>query len=599
MNKLEKINKRKKKYSFLKNILSSIIGNIIAVAIIFLMILFTVISSLTSNQTDTTRDIKNNCVLKIKFNYPIYDSSNSELNNLNFSQISTVNLEENLNLFKILSAIKLASNNKKVNGILLELDEFQGPGGWATLKEIRDALLKFKESGKFIWSYSKYLSQSAYYIASLSDSIIIYPNTGVDFKGLNITSIFLTETLDKIGIKPEVIRSGKYKSAIEPFLLKEMSDENKQQSLALLNNTWNQVITDVSKSRKISRSELEKIADKSIDNLILPKTSKLIDNQKYPQDFLQMLSKKNNSVNEEISFISMNEILNSKTTESKKNKIGIIYAEGEIGDNENSPINPKKHCKIIKKLKDDNDIKAVVLRINSPGGSALASDIILNELNQLKKIKPLIVSMGDVAASGGYYIASNANKIFASENTITGSIGVFGLFFTMEDLLKNKMNLYFDEINSNEFSNFGNPYKALNKEEKNMLGNIVDRTYNSFLNRVSVGRSMPVKKIEEIAQGRVWSGKDAKINGLVDQIGNLNDAINFAANISELDSYQIVEYPKEKKLIEFIIEEFQSNYKNQQDISLFIENLKNHNIKKIISNKLGIQARLPINIHIN
>ena len=599
MNKLEKINKRKKKYFFLKNILSSIIGNIIAVAIIFLMILFTLISSFSNNQKDTTRDIKNNSVLKIKFNYPIYDSSNSELNNLNFSQISTVNLEENLNLFKILSAIKLASNNKKVNGILLELDEFQGPGGWSSLKEIRDALLKFKESGKFIWSYSKYLSQSAYYIASLSDSIIIYPNTGVDFKGLNITSIFLTETLDKMGIKPEVIRSGKYKSAIEPFLLKEMSNENKQQSLALLNNTWNQVITDVSKSRKVSKSELEKIADKSIYNLILPKNSKLIDNQKYPQDFLQMLNRKNNSVNEKISFISMNEILNSKTTESKKNKIGIIYAEGEIGDNENSPINPKKHCEIIKQLKDDNDIKAVVLRINSPGGSALASDIILNELNQLKKIKPLIVSMGDVAASGGYYIASNANKIFASENTITGSIGVFGLFFTMEDLLKNKMNLHFDEINSNKFSNFGSPYKALNKEEKNMLGNLIDRTYESFLKRVSEGRSISIKKIEEIAQGRVWSGKDAKINGLVDQIGNLNDAINFAANICGIESYQIVEYPKEKNLIEFIIEEFQSNYKNQQDISLFIENLKNHNIKKIISNKLGVQARLPINIHIN
>tara|TARA_B100001287_G_C22670534_1_gene525031 strand:+ start:482 stop:2281 length:1800 start_codon:yes stop_codon:yes gene_type:complete len=599
MNKLEKINKRKKKYSFLKNILSSIIGNIIAVSIIFLMILFTIISSLSSNQKDTTSDIKNNSVLKIKFNYPIYDSSNSELNNLNFSQISTVNLEENLNLFKILSAIKLASNNKKVNGILLELDEFKGPKGWATLKEIRDALSEFKESGKFIWSYSKYLSQSAYYIASLSDSIIIYPNTGVDFKGLSITSIFLTETLNKMGIKPEVIRSGKYKSAIEPFLLKEMSDENKQQSLALLNNTWTQVINDVSKSRKTSTTELEKIANKSIDNWIIPKNSKLIDSQKYPQDFLQMINEKNSSTNEKISFISLNDILNSKTTESKKNKIGIIYAEGEIGDNENSPINPKKHCKIIKQLKDDDEIKAVVLRINSPGGSALASDIILNELNQLKKTKPLIVSMGDVAASGGYYIASNANKIFASETTITGSIGVFGLFFTMEDLLKNKMKLHFDEINSNKFSNFGSPYKTLNKEEKNMLGNLIDKTYDSFLNRVSEGRTIPIKKIEEIAQGRVWSGKDAKINGLVDQIGNLNDAINFAANISEIESYQIVEYPKEKNLIEFIIEEFQSNYKNQQDISVFIENLKNHNIKKIISNKFGIQARLPINIHIN
>ncbi|MBH76334.1 MAG: signal peptide peptidase SppA [Flavobacteriales bacterium] len=599
MNKLEKINKRKKKYSFLKNILSSVIGNIIAVTIIFLMILFTIIFSLSSNQKDTTSDIKNNCVVKIKFNYPIYDSSNSELNNLDISQVSTVNFEENLNLFKILSAIKLASNNKKVNGILLELDEFQGPSGWATLKEIRDALLEFKESGKFIWSYSKYLSQSAYYIASVSDSIIIYPNTGVDFKGLSITSIFLTETLDKMGIKPEVIKSGKYKSAVEPFLLKEMSDENKEQSLALLNNAWSQVINDISKSRKISTSELEKIADKSIDNWIIPKTSKLIDDQKYPQDFLKMLNKKNSSVNEKISFISLNEILNTKIKESKKHKIGIIYAEGEIGDNENSPINPKKHCEIIKQLKDDNEIKAVVLRINSPGGSALASDIILNELNQLKKIKPLVISMGDVAASGGYYIASNANKIFASENTITGSIGVFGLFFTMEDLLKNKMNLHFDEINSNKFSNFGNPYKALNKDEKNMLANLIDRTYGSFLNRVSEGRSIPVKKVEEIAQGRVWNGKDAKINGLVDQIGNLNDAINFAANILEIESYQIVEYPKEKNLIEFIIEEFQTNYKNQQDISLFIEDLKNHNIKKIISNKLGVQARLPINIHIN
>ena len=507
-----------------------------------------------------------------------------------------------------MSAIELAAKNSNINGILLELDEFVGPSGWASLKEIRDALITFKNSGKFIWSYSSNLSQPAYYLASTSDSILIYPQTGIDFRGLNMNSVFLTESLNEIGIKPEIIRSGKYKSAIEPFMLKEMSKENREQSQLLLNKIWEQIIHDISINRNINKEELNKNANNGLENWSINKKSILIDAQKYPQEVSNLLKEKINIgkeknkfglYNEKISFVSLNDILKTKKNNDLNNKIGVIYAEGEISDVDNGQISPKSHSKLIRKLKEDENIKAVVLRVNSPGGSALASDMIWHELEQLKKVKPLIVSMGDVAASGGYYISCNADKIFASNSTITGSIGVFGLFFKMEDLLKNKLKLHFDEINTNDFSNFGNVNRLFNNEEKEMLGALIDQTYDTFLKRVSDGRSKDKKEVHEIAQGRIWSGEDAKKEGLIDEIGTLNDAINYAAKIVNLDAYQVVEYPKKKDFFQILMEEFQTNYKYYNNIESFITHLQTKKLKKLIQDQQGIKARIPLDININ
>ncbi len=609
MKKIKNFPKRKKNYTFLKNILSSVIGTTIAGILVFFMILSTIIGLLSGQTKELQTKIEPNSVLKIKFDYQIYDSPNTKFNSLDLlNNISYPNTEDNLNLYAILSAIDLAAKNKNISGILLELDEFEGPGGWASLKEIRDALIKFKNSGKFIWSYSSNLSQSAYYIASSSDSILIYPQTSIDFRGLNISSVFLTESLNELGIKPEIIRSGKYKSAIEPFMLKKMSAENKEQTQLLLNHIWEQTIYDIAKNRNVDKKTLNTNANNGLENWSISKNSILIDNLKYPLELINSLKEKINVgkekntfglYNEKISFISLSDILKENDNSDLKNKIGIIYAEGEISDQDNEQISPQSHIKIIRKLKEDNDIKAVVLRVNSPGGSALASDMIWYELEQLKKVKPLIVSMGDVAASGGYYISCNANKIFASNNTITGSIGVFGLFFKMEDLLKNKLKLHFDEINTNDFSSFGNVNRLFNPKEKKMLENLVDQTYETFLLRVSEGRGKEKKEIEDIAQGRIWSGIDAKKVGLIDEIGNINDAIEFAANSADLNEYQVVEYPEKKDFFRTLIGEFQSNYKNYNNIYSFIKNWETEKIEKVIQTQQGIKTRIPLDININ
>ena len=609
MKKIEKFPKRKKNYSFLKNILSSMIGTTIAGMIIFFLILSTIISLLATDKEEITKSIQPNSILKIKLDYPIYESPNTAFSSASLlNNISNPSSDDNLNLYAILTAINLASKNDNINGILLELDELQGPNGWASLKEIRDALISFKNSGKFIWSYSKNLSQRAYYLTSTSDSILIYPKTGVDFRGLNMNSVFLTESLNKIGIKAEVIRSGKYKSAIEPFMLKKMSPENQEQSQLILDNIWEQTIEDIAKNRNITKEKLNTSANNGLENWSINKKSALIDAQKYPQEVSNLLKEKINIggtkntfglYDEKISFVSLVDILRTVKKPNSKHNIGIIYAEGEITDQDNGQISPNSHSKLIRQLKEDENIKAVVLRVNSPGGSALASDMIWYELEELKKVKPLIVSMGDVAASGGYYISCNANKIFASNNTITGSIGVFGLFFKMEDLLKNKLKLHFDEINTNDFSNFGNLSRLFNTKEKEMLGNLIDQTYDTFLKRVSDGRNKNKKEINDISQGRIWSGKEAKKIGLVDKIGGLNDAIKYAAKVVNLNNYQVVEYPKKKDFFQIIMDEFQTNYKNYNDIHSFINYWETKKLENLVKNKQGIQARIPLNININ
>ena len=602
MKKIKKIIRRKKNYTFLKNILSSAIGTTIAVMIIFFMIISIIFSSISNPKNKIEGEIKPNSILKIKLNYPVYDSQNT---NITTNNILYNNNNEPLNLYKITHAINKASKNKNINGIILELDEFEGPSGWASLQEIRDALVRFKKSEKFIWSYSKNLSQSAYYLASVSDSIITYPQTGVDFRGLNMTSIFLTDLFYEIGIEPEIIRSGKYKAAVEPFILKKMSEENKEQSKLLLNNIWNDVIKDIARSRDLKIEELNLTADQGINNWSLNKNSILIDTQKYPQEFIKSLKKKINTTKndiinfkQKISFVSLNDILKSSTEVISKNKIGIIYAEGQISDSDNDQISPQSHSKIIRELKEDENIKAVVLRVNSPGGSALASDMIWNELEELKKIKPLIVSMGDVAASGGYYISCNADKIFASNSTITGSIGVFGLFFKIENLLKNKMNIHFDEINTNKYSNFGNIYELFDESEKEMLGDLIDQTYDTFLRKVSKGRNKNIDEVNDIAQGRIWSGIEAKKIGLIDEIGSLNDAINYAAKVTKLEEYMLEEYPKKKDFFQILLEDLQSNYKLYDNLQLYVQNWKTEKFRNLIKNYEGIQTRIPYELNI-
>ena len=567
--------------------LSMVISSIILVIAIISM----VVSLFSSSST-----IEPNSIVKIKFDYTINDRPNTDpFTNFKLGSIEPNNSK---NLYQVIKSINNAKNNPNVNGIILDLSNFQSPGITST-KEIRDALNIFKNSGKFIYTYSTLLTQTAYYLASVSDSIFLYPMGGIDFSGLSSTSPFFTETLSEIGIQPEVIRHGKFKAAVEPFLLTRMSKENKEQTSLLLNDIWGSMLQDISTSRGITIEKLNKLADDPIVSMIATKSVEkgLIDDLLHQDEFDDFIARKLNAAVEDLSFINLHQI--EDTQELSNNKIAIVYAEGEINGSEDGI--SEEYATILKDIYEDDDISAIILRVNSPGGSALISDIILSQIKSLKEKKPLIVSMGNYAASGGYYISCVSDKIFASPTTITGSIGVFGLFFTGEELLKNKMRLSFDNVKTNKFADFGDsfilPIENLSDDEKSMIQIGIEKVYSDFINHVSEGRKMSLNRVDSIGQGRVWSGTQARKLGLVDEIGGLQDAVLYASQYTDSMDFSVVEFPKSKDGLELIF-----------DITTQLKSFIGHkniepNISNIIQKELihmqGIQARMPIGFKIN
>ncbi|MDC0189552.1 signal peptide peptidase SppA [Flavobacteriales bacterium] len=578
---------------FFQNILSSALGFIVAIILVILSILvFTIISSFTSSLFVHKNQIEENSILKIKFDFPISDKPNTDPF-INFKPNGNFETNNSMHLYKIITSIDEASKNKNIAGIILDLSSFQNPGA-ASTKEIRDALNRFKDENKFIYAYSTIFGKTAYYLASVADSICMYPTGGMELAGLSSTTTFFTETFSKIGIKPEIIRHGKFKAAVEPFMLTEMSEENREQTKTLLNDVWQTMLKDISASRMISIDSLNKLAN-NLTISILPQESVekgLIDTLIYPDNFNQILVKKMNVKDvKDLNFISLDDI--NATKNNSKNTIGIIYAEGKINeqrDNINSD-----YAKTLKQALEDDKISAIVLRVNSPGGSALISDEILSQIKLSKKDKPLIVSMGNVAASGGYYISCAADKIFALESTITGSIGVFGVIWTAEELLKNKMKLHFSNVKTNDFSDIGSPYRSLSKKERSLIQLSVKNTYNEFINHVAEGRNMPLLEVDEIGQGRVWTGFRAQNIGLVDSIGGIYEAIHAAADLAEIENFQIKELPKKKTGFEAFLENISETQILQQTS---IEEIYLNHLKNKFLNINGVQALLPVEYHI-
>ncbi|MBJ05058.1 MAG: signal peptide peptidase SppA [Flavobacteriales bacterium] len=576
---------------FIQNTLSSAVGFIVAIILLTLsIIVFMVFSSLTSSINKNK--IEANSVLKLTLNYPISDKPNTDPFT-NFKPNGNFEANKSIHLYRLISLIHEASKTQNIAGIFLDLSNFQNPGP-AVTKEIRDALNRFKNENKFIYAYSTTYGKTGYYLASIADSICMYPNGGMEISGLSSTTPFFTETLSEIGIKPEVIRHGKFKAAVEPFLLTEMSDENREQTETLLNDVWSSMLKEISKSRKIPMKQLNEIANDLTISIIPNKSLEegLIDSLIYPDHFKEMIAKKMQlSSSKDLNFISLDDINLEKN--HSKNSIGVIYAEGNI-DGKKDNIN-SEYTKIFKKAFENEKIKAVVLRVNSPGGSALISDEILSQIKISKQDKPLIVSMGNVAASGGYYISCAADKIFAQENTITGSIGVFGLIWTAEELLKNKLKLHFSNVKTNDFSDIGSPFRSLNKKERDIIQLSVKNTYNDFINHVAEGRNMSTSNVDAIGQGRVWAGIRAQNIGLVDSIGGLFEAIQMAAQLAEIKDFQVQELPKATSGIEAIIESITESkilYKRSIE-EMYLDHLKN---KFLLMN--GVQARLPIEYHI-
>lgn len=586
--------------SFFKYVLATVTGIGIVVLILFLIlvgIVTSTISQMGSGGKQTT--VADNSVLYVSLNHEISERTAPNpfegIDIPGFGQVKTLGLND------IVSRIRGAKEDSKIKGIYLNLSYVNT--GMASLKEIREALVDFKASGKFIVSYGDVYTQKAYYLASLSDKIYLNPEGSLEFKGLSSSIMFMKEALDKLGVEMQVVKVGTYKSAVEPFILNEMSDANRAQVTAYLNSMYSSFLTNISDGRGIPVDSLSMIAGQYlIRNADDAMRLNFIDGKLYKDEMLSEL-KTRLGVDEkkDISAISLLDYTVPAETSSVRDRIALVYAYGDIVDGEGSEgsIGGDKLSRELRRLRRDDRVKAVVLRVNSPGGSALASDIIAREVELTKAVKPIMISMGDYAASGGYYISAFADSIFAEKETLTGSIGVFGLIPNFKNLMNNKLGVRFDEVKTSKFASImGSPDRPMSEEERAIIQLEVDRVYDTFLNRVAKGRGVTAASVDSIGQGRVWTGEQALGNGLVDAIGGIDRAIAAAAAKADLKSYKLVEYPAVKDPFASMLGA------SKEKIKLWIfddglGDLRNHVEQlKTITKSSGIQARMPYNLEI-
>ncbi len=566
---------------FLRNTLSSFLAMIFLFVLVIVFIFYLI-------PKEEVVFVKDNSVLKIEFKDPVLDRTSenpfSDIDLLNSSTEGSVEFKD------ILDNIEKAKNDDKIKGIYLNFSSVNA--GFSQIEEIRNKLFDFKESGKFIYSYADSYSQSAYYLASVSDKIALNPEGIIELKGLSAEIMFYKGLMDKLGIEAQIIRHGKFKGAVEPFMYNQMSNENREQIEKLLNSISDYMIDGIATEREgVTSEEIHKM----INNMYLSSARKclesgIIDKIAYQDQILSDLEDKSEH---EITLTDYMKVKNPKTSVSD-NKIAIIYATGEINTGKGSynTIGSETTVEAIREASEDENVKAIVLRVNSPGGSALASEIIWREINLAKQKKKVVVSMGDYAASGGYYIACNADKIFANNSTLTGSIGVFGIVPNTKNFLNEKLGVYIETVKTHKHSDIANGYRKLSNDELNVIQNSVEDIYETFITHVSEGRGIPVRKVDEIGQGRVWSGTDALSIGLIDEIGGLEDAIASAADLSALEDYRIITLPKKTDMFEEFIESFSAKQNIVLPDFLGISE-KMINQLEFLNSKEKIQARIP------
>ena len=607
----------------MKNFFSTFFGAIVGVivaGILCTIIFATIIVSSFKTQFHFGKDketrIKANSVLMLKFKDPIKErSANNPLAELGLGDF--IGGKNGVGLDDIMKSIKKAESDTAIKGIYMDLND-EIVASPATLEEVRNSLLQFKASKKFIYAYAEGYSQKSYYLASVADKIFLNPQGDFMFKGLSAQIMYYKNALEKINVEMQVFRHGKFKSAVEPYLLDKMSAPNRLQLETLLNSIWIHMLEGISKQRGVSVAELQNIADELKINF--PEDAqqlKLVDELKYKDEVSDILKQKLGiKEKQKINFVSLGEYTehvnkkhkgdeddDSDKKHDKKNKLAVIYAVGEIasGEGDADKIGSETTAKAIREARLDTTVKAIVLRVNSPGGSALASDVIWREVTLAKKAKPVIVSMGDVAASGGYYISCAADRIFAQPNTITGSIGVFGLSPNAQKLFSEKLGINIDTVNTNKHSDLGSLYRGATPLEAAYIQKGVEKVYDTFTKRVAEGRGMAQADVDSIGQGRVWSGVDALKIKLVDELGGINDAINYTvkkANLTE-GEYEILSLPKQKDPLKDLLNGKKDDEEArvlQQNLGVFYEYIKC--AQSIIKAK-GVQARLPFEMRIN
>ena len=585
---------------FFKYVLATIVGIVISSIVIFLMFLG-IVGAIVSSADKKEVKIEPNSILYVDLKQEIVDRGSEDP----FKGFDFASFQPNspIGLNQILKAIANAKEDSNIKGILLELDAVNA--GAATTEEIRNALIDFKSSGKFIYAYSDTYSQKAYYLASVADSVFLNPEGMIEWLGLRSEIMFFKKTLEKLGVEPQILRHGKFKSAVEPFMLDKMSPENREQTLTYVSSIWNQWVKGISETRGISADKLNSLANNmEIFNAKKALENKLVDGLIYKDELIATLKTKLGiEEKKDISSIELKKYFKAPEVAKRKfskDKIAVIYASGEIGMGEGGDdnIGSEGLSRTIRKARRDSSIKAIVFRINSPGGSALASEVIWREVDLAAKVKPVIVSMGDVAASGGYYIAAPATTIMANPTTITGSIGVFGLFFNLQKALDNKLGITVDVVKTNDHADFFSVFRPMTAEEKAVGQMFIEQTYQTFIGHVSAGRGIPVEQVDAIGQGRVWIGVNAKDIKLVDEFGGLTDAIKLAAEKAGLENYRLVELPKQKKLFEQLMEDMSAEAKAwmlKDELGL---SFKAYNRIKSMLNNQGVQARMPYDIEV-
>ncbi|MBK6398771.1 MAG: signal peptide peptidase SppA [Bacteroidetes bacterium] len=585
---------------FFKFMLASVAGFFIAGFLIIIFII-TIVSSMIGGLKENDKvKISEHSVLQINLEGPIKERTPK--NPIEDIGLTGISINKGLGLDDILKSIEAAKTDSKIDGLFINLNSLQT--GIATVEEIRNALLDFKTSKKFIYAYSESYSQGEYYLASLADKIYLYPEGDIDFRGFRAELMFLKGTLEKLELQPEVIRHGKFKSAIEPFILDKMSPENREQTQKFISSLWNQFVKDIAESRKLSSEEVQKVADnlgaRSGQDAL---DAKFVDQLAYYDEVLDDLKKKTNlDSDDKVKFVDLKKYSHSLPAikEFSAKKIAVVYANGEIvsGKGSDDQMGSEKIAEAIRKARLDTTIKAIVLRVNSPGGSALASDVIWRETILAKKAKPLVVSMGDYAASGGYYIACAADKIVAQPTTITGSIGVFGLLFNAQKMFNNKLGITFDSVRTGKYANIGSTFYPMTTEERAIIQESVEKIYDTFITHVSEGRKMDKSAVDSVGQGRVWSGTDAKALGLVDEIGGLDAAIEIAAKLAKLDKHRTISLPEQKDFMKQIMEDFGEEAKISAVKNELGAAYTYYNEVESLVNMEGVQARLPFSITI-